>query len=94
MKPDPGSNREVGDGYRYVALGITFGLGIVLFVGITLLVFVSKLLIPTYIEIFDVMRLRLSPLTLAVLFVVAFMMVSRFLFAPHPCQPHGPCPSP
>jgi len=33
MKPDPGSNREVGDGYRYVALGITFGLGIVLFMG-------------------------------------------------------------
>lgn len=33
MKPDSGSNREVGDGYRYVALGITFGLGIVLFVG-------------------------------------------------------------
>lgn len=33
MKPDPGSSREVGDGYRYVALGITFGLGIVLFMG-------------------------------------------------------------
>lgn len=33
MKPDPGSAREVGDGYRYVALGITFGLGIVLFMG-------------------------------------------------------------
>jgi F0F1-type ATP synthase assembly protein I len=33
MKPDPGNQREVGDGYRYVALGITFGLGIVLFVG-------------------------------------------------------------
>lgn len=33
MKPDRGSNREVGDGYRYVALGITFGLGIVLFMG-------------------------------------------------------------
>ncbi len=33
MKPDPGSQREVGDGYRYVALGITFGLGIVLFMG-------------------------------------------------------------
>ncbi|HET7040682.1 MAG TPA: AtpZ/AtpI family protein [Gemmatimonadales bacterium] len=34
MKPDPGSSREVGDGYRYVALGITFGLGIVLFMGV------------------------------------------------------------
>jgi F0F1-type ATP synthase assembly protein I len=34
MKPDPGSQREVGDGYRYVALGITFGLGIVLFMGV------------------------------------------------------------
>ena len=34
MKPDPGSHREVGDGYRYVALGITFGLGIVLFMGL------------------------------------------------------------
>jgi len=33
MKPEPGSAREVGDGYRYVALGITFGLGIVLFMG-------------------------------------------------------------
>ncbi len=33
MKPEPGSQREVGDGYRYVALGITFGLGIVLFMG-------------------------------------------------------------
>jgi F0F1-type ATP synthase assembly protein I len=33
MKPDPGNSREVGDGYRYVALGITFGLGIVLFMG-------------------------------------------------------------
>jgi len=33
MKPDPGSQRELGDGYRYVALGITFGLGIVLFMG-------------------------------------------------------------
>jgi F0F1-type ATP synthase assembly protein I len=33
MKPDPGSQRELGDGYRYVALGITFGLGIVLFTG-------------------------------------------------------------
>jgi F0F1-type ATP synthase assembly protein I len=33
MKPDHGSSREVGDGYRYVALGITFGLGIVLFMG-------------------------------------------------------------
>lgn len=33
MKPDPGSQREVGDGYRYVALGITFGLGICLFMG-------------------------------------------------------------
>jgi F0F1-type ATP synthase assembly protein I len=38
MKPDPGSSREVGDGYRYVALGITFGLGIVLFMGLGLLV--------------------------------------------------------
>ena len=37
MKPDRGSNREVGDGYRYVALGITFGLGIVLFMGLGLL---------------------------------------------------------
>ena len=34
MKPDPGSQRELGDGYRYVALGITFGLGIVLFMGL------------------------------------------------------------
>ena len=34
MKPDPDSQREVGDGYRYVALGITFGLGIVLFMGV------------------------------------------------------------
>lgn len=34
MKPDPGSHREVGDGYRYVALGITFGLGIVMFMGV------------------------------------------------------------
>lgn len=34
MKPDPGNSREVGDGYRYVALGITFGLGIVLFMGL------------------------------------------------------------
>jgi len=33
MKPDPGGQREIGDGYRYVALGITFGLGIVLFMG-------------------------------------------------------------
>ena len=33
MKPDPGSHREVGDGYRYVALGITCGVGLVLFVG-------------------------------------------------------------
>ena len=33
MKPDPSSQRELGDGYRYVALGITFGLGIVLFMG-------------------------------------------------------------
>ena len=38
MKPDPGSSREVGDGYRYVALGITFGLGIVLFMGLGWLV--------------------------------------------------------
>jgi ATP synthase protein I len=38
MKPDRGSNREVGDGYRYVALGITFGLGIVLFMGLGWLV--------------------------------------------------------
>ena len=34
MKPDPGGAREVGDGYRYVALGITFGLGICLFMGV------------------------------------------------------------
>lgn len=38
MKPGPGSSREVGDGYRYVALGITFGLGIVLFMGLGWLV--------------------------------------------------------
>ena len=34
MRPDPGGQRELGDGYRYVALGITFGLGIVLFMGL------------------------------------------------------------
>jgi F0F1-type ATP synthase assembly protein I len=33
MKPDQGGQREIGDGYRYVALGITFGLAIVLFMG-------------------------------------------------------------
>lgn len=38
MKPDPGSQRELGDGYRYVALGITFGLGICLFMGAGFLV--------------------------------------------------------
>jgi F0F1-type ATP synthase assembly protein I len=38
MKPDPGSQRELGDGYRYVALGITFGLGICLFMGFGFLV--------------------------------------------------------
>ena len=34
MKPDPSGQREVGDGYRYVALGITFGLGTILFMGV------------------------------------------------------------
>ena len=38
MRPDPGGHREIGDGYRYVALGITFGLGIVLFMGLGWLV--------------------------------------------------------
>jgi F0F1-type ATP synthase assembly protein I len=38
MKPDPGGHRELGDGYRYVALGITFGLGICLFMGLGFLI--------------------------------------------------------
>lgn len=30
-KQDPGANREIGEGYRLVALGLTFAGGIILF---------------------------------------------------------------
>jgi F0F1-type ATP synthase assembly protein I len=34
MKPEPNASREVGAGYKYVSLGITFAGGIILFMGV------------------------------------------------------------
>ena len=34
MKPEPNASQEVGAGYKYVSLGITFAGGIVLFMGV------------------------------------------------------------
>ena len=31
MAPEPGSNRELGEGYKYVALGLQFAGGIIMF---------------------------------------------------------------
>lgn len=31
MAPEPGSNRELGEGYKYVAMGLTFAGGIIMF---------------------------------------------------------------
>lgn len=34
MKPESNASREVGAGYKYVSLGITFAGGIILFMGV------------------------------------------------------------
>ncbi len=34
MRPEPHTSREIGAGYRYVSLGITFAGGIILFAGV------------------------------------------------------------
>ena len=34
MKPEPNASQEVGAGYKYVSLGITFAGGIILFMGV------------------------------------------------------------
>jgi F0F1-type ATP synthase assembly protein I len=34
MKPETNASREVGAGYKYVSLGITFAGGIILFMGV------------------------------------------------------------
>ena len=31
MAPEPGSNRELGEGYKYVAMGMQFAGGIIMF---------------------------------------------------------------
>lgn len=31
MAPEPGSNRELGEGYKYVAMGLQFAGGIIMF---------------------------------------------------------------
>jgi F0F1-type ATP synthase assembly protein I len=37
MKQKDNSNRELGEGYKYVSLGLTFAGGIILFMGLGLL---------------------------------------------------------
>ena len=34
MKPEPNASQQVGAGYKYVSLGITFAGGIILFMGV------------------------------------------------------------
>jgi type II secretory pathway component PulF len=61
-------SRSIAD-FRWAIVSAMLYPGIILFVGVGLLVLLSKILIPSYVEIFDSMRMRLSLLTQFVLFM-------------------------